>query len=128
MVEELLRGNENSVFGNSASMGKTEEIAKKAPPSLDQTQTRGQKKKTHRRGQGNELTALENEKSCGAHFPRSEEDLRIFQGQIQGTVEEHELHLRALYPVEPVHCQELSYRAYRDAASFKKKAKYCKEP
>jgi len=38
-----------------------------------------------------------------AHLPPSEEDLRLFEGQVQGPGEEHQLRLRALRPVEPVH-------------------------
>ena len=43
MVEDLLHGKESAVFGDSAYMGKTKEITKKAPLAVDLTQTRGTK-------------------------------------------------------------------------------------
>ncbi len=43
MVERLLHGKENAVFGDSAYMRKTEEIKGKAPDALDLTRTRGTK-------------------------------------------------------------------------------------
>ena len=45
IAEDLLHGEENTVFGDSAYMGKTEEITKKALRALDLTQTRGTKNK-----------------------------------------------------------------------------------
>ena len=45
MVERLLHRKENAVFGDSAYMGKTEEIKGKAPDALDLIQTRGTKNK-----------------------------------------------------------------------------------
>ena len=45
MVEQLLHGKENIVFGDSAYMGKTEEIREKVPKALDLTRTRGTKNK-----------------------------------------------------------------------------------
>jgi IS5 family transposase len=45
MVKDILHGEERVVFGDSAYMGKTEEITKKAPRALDLTQTRGTKNK-----------------------------------------------------------------------------------
>jgi len=45
MVEWLLHGKENIVFGESAYMGKTEEIREKVPKALDLTRTRGTKNK-----------------------------------------------------------------------------------
>ena len=43
MVEDLLHGKESAVFGDSAYMGKTKEIKKKAPLAVALTQTRGTK-------------------------------------------------------------------------------------
>ncbi len=56
MVDDILHGEENVVFGDSASMGKTEAIAKKAPQALDRTRTRGTKNR--------KLTEEEKETNC----------------------------------------------------------------
>jgi IS5 family transposase len=68
MVEDILHGEENAVFGDSAYMGKTEEIAKKAPGALDLTQTRGTKnrKLTEEEKETNRL--LSKTRSRGEHI------------------------------------------------------------
>jgi len=68
MVEDLLHGEENAVFGDSAYMGKTDEIAKKAPGALDLTQTRGTKnrKLTEEEKETNRL--LSKTRSRGEHI------------------------------------------------------------
>jgi IS5 family transposase len=68
MVEDLLHGEENVVFGDSAYMGKTEEITKKAPQALDLTQTRGTKnrKLTEEEKETNRL--LSKTRSRGEHI------------------------------------------------------------
>ena len=68
MVEDILHGEENAVFGDSAYMGKTEEIAKKAPLALDLTQTRGTKnrKLTEEEKETNRL--LSKTRSRGEHI------------------------------------------------------------
>jgi IS5 family transposase len=68
MVEDLLHGEENAVFGDSAYMGKTEEIARKAPRALDLTQTRGTKnrKLTEEEKETNRL--LSKTRSRGEHI------------------------------------------------------------
>jgi IS5 family transposase len=68
MVEDILHGEENAVFGDSAYMGKTEEIAKKAPGALDLTQTRGTKNKklTEEEKETNRL--LSKTRSRGEHI------------------------------------------------------------
>ena len=68
MVEDILHGEENAVFGDSAYMGKTEEIAKKAPGTLDLTQTRGTKnrKLTEEEKETNRL--LSKTRSRGEHI------------------------------------------------------------
>jgi IS5 family transposase len=68
MVEDILHGEENAVFGDSAYMGKTEEIAKKAPQALDLTQTRGTKnrKLTEEEKERNRL--LSKTRSRGEHI------------------------------------------------------------
>ena len=68
MVEDILHGEENAVFGDSAYMGKTEEIAKKAPQALDLTQTRGTKNKklTEEEKETNRL--LSKTRSRGEHI------------------------------------------------------------
>jgi IS5 family transposase len=68
MVEDILHGEENAVFGDSAYMGKTEEIAKKAPQALDLTQTRGTKnrKLTEEEKETNRL--LSKTRSRGEHI------------------------------------------------------------
>jgi len=68
MVEDLLHGEENAVFGDSAYMGKTEDIAKKAPRALDLTQTRGTKnrKLTEEEKETNRL--LSKTRSRGEHI------------------------------------------------------------
>ena len=68
MVEDILHGEENAVFGDSAYMGKTDEIAKKAPQALDLTQTRGTKnrKLTEEEKETNRL--LSKTRSRGEHI------------------------------------------------------------
>ena len=68
MVEDILHGEENAVFGDSAYMGKTDEIAKKAPQALDLTQTRGTKNKklTEEEKETNRL--LSKTRSRGEHI------------------------------------------------------------
>lgn len=68
MVEDILHGEENAVFGDSAYMGKTEEIAKKSPQALDLTQTRGTKNKklTEEEKETNRL--LSKTRSRGEHI------------------------------------------------------------
>ena len=68
MVEDILHGEENAVFGDSAYMGKTEDIAKKAPQALDLTQTRGTKnrKLTEEEKETNRL--LSKTRSRGEHI------------------------------------------------------------
>jgi IS5 family transposase len=68
MVEDILHGEENAVFGDSAYMGKTEAIAKKAPQALDRTQTRGTKnrKLTEEEKETNRL--LSKTRSRGEHI------------------------------------------------------------
>ena len=68
MVEDILHGEENAVFGDSAYMGKTEDIAKKAPQALDLTQTRGMKnrKLTEEEKETNRL--LSKTRSRGEHI------------------------------------------------------------
>jgi IS5 family transposase len=68
MVEDILHGEENAVFGDSAYMGKTEEIAKKAPQALDLTQTSGMKnrKLTEEEKETNRL--LSKTRSRGEHI------------------------------------------------------------
>ncbi|MDD4020939.1 MAG: IS5 family transposase, partial [Synergistaceae bacterium] len=68
MVEDILHGEENAVFGDSAYMGKTEDIAKKAPQVLDLTQTRGTKnrKLTEEEKETNRL--LSKTRSRGEHI------------------------------------------------------------
>ncbi|MGI6789846.1 IS5 family transposase [Aminivibrio sp.] len=68
MVEDILHGEENAVFGDSAYMGKTEDIAKKAPGALDLTQTRGTKnrKLTEEEKETNRL--LSKTRSRGEHI------------------------------------------------------------
>ena len=68
MVEDILHGEENAVFGDSAYIGKTEEIAKKAPQALDLTQTRGTKnrKLTEEEKETNRL--LSKTRSRGEHI------------------------------------------------------------
>jgi IS5 family transposase len=68
VVEDLLHGEENVVFCDSAYMGKTEEITKKAPRALDLTQTRGTKnrKLTEEEKETNRL--LSKTRSRGEHI------------------------------------------------------------
>jgi len=68
MVEDILHGEENVVFGDSAYMGKTEEIIKKAPQALDLTQTRGTKNRilTEEEKETNRL--LSKTRSRGEHI------------------------------------------------------------
>jgi len=67
-VGELLHGGESGVWGDSAYMGKTEDIAKKAPGALDLTQTRGTKngKLTEEEKETNRL--LSKTRSRGEHI------------------------------------------------------------
>jgi len=99
MVEDLLHGEENAVFGDSAYMGKTEDIAKKAPGALDLTQTRGTKnrKLTEEEKETNRL--LSKTRSRGEH-------IFLIAKRIFGFSKEHKLRLCALCPVEPVHGQK----------------------
>lgn len=68
MVKDILHGEERVVFGDSAYMGKTEEITKKAPRALDLTQTRGTKNKklTEEEREGNRLRSKT--RSRGEHI------------------------------------------------------------
>ena len=59
VLGDLLRGEEKAVWGDSAYMGKTEEIESEAPGAVDNTHKRGTKNKklseeqeAERRGQG----------------------------------------------------------------------------
>jgi len=68
MVEDLLHGEENAVFGDSAYMGKTDEIAKKAPQALDLTQTRGTKNKKLTEEEKERNRLLSKTRSRGEHI------------------------------------------------------------
>jgi len=68
MVEDILHGEENAVFGDSAYMGKTDEIAKKAPQALDLTQTRGTKNKKLTEEEKERNRLLSKTRSRGEHI------------------------------------------------------------
>ena len=85
MVERLLHGRENAVFGDSAYMGKTEEIREKAPKGVGpDPDARNEKQKAHRGRQGSEPSAFENEKPCRTHLSDGEEGIRFTKVQYKG--------------------------------------------
>ena len=74
-----------------------------APSAGSYPDPRNEKQETHRRRERNKPSALEDKKPWRAHLPHREEDLRVFEGQVQGSGEEQQLRLCALCAVEPVH-------------------------
>jgi len=104
MVENILHGEERVVFGDSAYMGKTDEIAKKASGALDLTQTRGTKNKklTEEEKETNRL--LSKTRSRGEHiFLIAKRVFGFSKVRYKGVAKNTLLRLRTLCPVEPVH-------------------------
>ncbi|MBL3540267.1 hypothetical protein [Aminivibrio sp.] len=76
---------EKAVYGDSASMGKTKEIVKKVPRTLDLIRTKGtqNRKLTEEEKETNRLLP-ENGKQRGVPLSCREKDSRLFEGGYRG--------------------------------------------
>ncbi len=103
MVERLLHGKESVVFGDSAYMGKTEDIREKAPDALDLTQTRGTKNKklTEEDKEANRLLSKTRSRGRSAIFLIAKRIFGFSKVRYKAS-EEHQLRICALCPVEPL--------------------------
>ena len=65
-----------------------------------------QKQEAHGRGKGKEQDAFQDPRSGRAHLRCGQERIRIQEGSLQGSFEEHQQHPCSFCIIEPLHGQE----------------------